>query len=392
MSFFEKYIDDSIKELKNENLYRKIKYINSPQDSYVTIEDKRLLLLSSNNYMGLCSDDRLKNEAIMAIKEFGCGSGGSRLTTGSHRLYKDLEDRLASFKGKESALVFGSGYMANIGVITAIANSEWVIFSDELNHASIIDGCRLSKAKVIIYKHSNMEDLKEKIKLYNRDKNIIITDGVFSMDGDIAHLREINDIAKKHGRIVTIVDDAHGTGVLGENGRGVLEYLGIEGEIDIQIGTLSKALGGEGGFVVGSKSLIEYLKNKSRSFIYTTALSPSSVATSIKSIEIIKEQKEDRKGLLEKSKWFKKSLKDLGFNVIDSQTPIIPIVVGSSYKALEFSEELFKEGIYVQAIRPPTVKENTSRLRITIMATHTMEDMEFAIKRLEKVGKKIGVL
>ncbi len=392
MSFFEQYINDSIDKLKNESLYREIKYIDSPQDSYVTIGDKRLLLLSSNNYMGLCNDNRLKDEAIMAIKEFGCGSGGSRLTTGSHRLYKDLEESIAEFKGKESALVFGSGYMANIGVITAIADSEWVIFSDELNHASIIDGCRLSRAKVIIYKHSDIEDLQEKITLHSRDKNIIITDGVFSMDGDIAPLREISEISKNHGKIVTIVDDAHGTGVLGESGGGVLEHLGLEEEIDIQIGTLSKALGGEGGFVVGSKSLIEYLKNKSRNFIYTTALSPSSVATSLKSIEIIKGQDEERKELLEKSKWFKESLKGYGFDIIDSQTPIIPIIVGSSHKALEFSEELFKEGVYVQAIRPPTVKENTSRLRVTIMATHTMKDLEFAINKLEEVGRRIGIL
>ena len=392
MRFFEKYINDNIEKLKNDNLYRQIEYINSPQDSYVTVEGKKLLLLSSNNYMGLCNDERIKNYAIKAIKKFGCGSGGSRITTGSHRLYKELEDSLAEFKEKESALVFNTGYMANIGVITSIADGQWVIFSDELNHASIIDGCRLSKAKVIIYKHSNIKDLKEKIKTHSGDKNIIITDGVFSMDGDIAPLREISDIAKEHGKIITIVDDAHGTGVLGENGRGTLECLGLEEDIDIQIGTLSKALGGEGGFVVGSKNLIRYLKNKSRSFIYTTALSPSSVSTSLKSIEIITQQNEERKELLRKSKWFKESLKILGFNVVDSQTPIIPIIVGASNKALEFSEELFKAGIFVQAIRPPTVKENTSRLRITIMATHTMEDLKFAIKTLEEVGRKTQVL
>lgn len=392
MNFFELEIDKYINKLKEKSLYREIKYIDGPQDNYININGKKLLLLSSNNYLGLCNDKRLKKEAQSAIEKFGCGSGGSRLTTGSHILYRELEESLADFKGIESALVFNSGYMANIGVITAIANSEWTIFSDELNHASIIDGCRLSKANVVIYKHCDIKDLKAKIELHSSGKNIIVTDGVFSMDGDIAPLKEISSIAKSDEKIITIVDDAHGTGVLGENGRGVVEYLGIEGEIDIQIGTLSKALGSEGGFVVGNKNVIDYIKNKSRNFIYTTALSPTSIATSIKSIEIVKEQSEERYELIKKSNWFKESLKDLGFNVIDSKTLIIPLIVGSSDKALEFSEELFKEGLYVQAIRPPTVKENTSRLRITIMSSHTINDLEFAIKKINKVSRKIGII
>lgn len=392
MNFFELEVENYINKIRDKGLYREINYIDSSQDNYVNINGKKLLLLSSNNYLGFCNDERLKKEAKNAIEEFGCGSGGSRLTSGSHNLYSDLEVSLAKFKRKESALVFNSGYMANIGVITAVANSEWIIFSDELNHASIIDGCRLSKAKIIIYKHCDMRDLEEKIKLHSSEKNIIVTDGVFSMDGDIAPLREISYLAKNHGKIVTIVDDAHGTGVLGENGRGVVEHLNLENEIDIQIGTLSKALGSEGGFVVGNKNVIEYIRNKSRNFIYTTALSPANVATSIKSIQIVKEHNKERKELLKKANGFKKSLKDIGFNTIDSKTPIVPLIVGSSDKALEFSKELFKEGLYVQAIRPPTVKENTSRLRITIMSSHTMSDLEFAIKKLKNVGRKIRII
>lgn len=392
LNFFDLEIENYLNKLKTKSLYREIKYIDSPQDSHVLIQGKKCLLLSSNNYLGLCNDERLKNQAKGAIEKFGCGSGGSRLTTGSYSLYSDLEDSLADFKGKEAALVFNSGYMANVGAITAIADKDWTIFSDELNHTSIIDGCRLSRAKIIVYKHCHMEDLKEKIDLHSSEKNIIITDGVFSMDGDIAPLKEISSIAKSHGRIITIVDDAHGTGVLGKGGRGVVEYLNLENQIDIQIGTLSKALGCEGGFVVGDKNLIDYLRNKSRNFIYTTALSPASVATSIKSIEIVKEQNEERKELAKKSNYFKESLKDLGFNIMDSKTPIIALIVGSSDKALEFSKELFKEGLYVQAIRPPTVKEDTSRLRLTIMSSHTLKDLEFAVDKINKIGKKIGII
>ena len=390
MNFFEKEIEQKLSNLKKEQLYREINYIDSASDRYVDTMGKKLLMLSSNNYLGLCNDKRLKDAAIKSIGTFGCGSSGSRLTTGSYRLYDDLEKSLAEFKGYESALVYNTGYMANIGVISAIADSEWVIFSDELNHASIIDGCKMSKAKIIIYKHLDTVDLEEKVKLYSGEKNIIITDGVFSMEGDIAPLKEITEIAQKYENILVMVDDAHGTGVLGERGSGVVEFLGLEGKVDIQIGTLSKALGSEGGFVVGSNRLIEYLKNKSRTFIYTTALSPSSVAVSLEALDIISKQKLERRELLEKTYWFKDVLKNYGFNISDSSTPIIPIIVEQNTKAMEFSKGLLREGLYVQAIRPPTVK--VSRIRVTIMATHTMDDLVFALKKIYKVGKQIGII
>ena len=390
VNFFEKEIEQKLSNLKKEQLYREINYIDSASDRYVDTMGKKLLMLSSNNYLGLCNDNRLKDAAIKSIGTFGCGSSGSRLTTGSYRLYDDLERSLAEFKGYESALVYNTGYMANIGVISAIADSEWVIFSDELNHASIIDGCKMSKAKIIIYKHLDTVDLEEKVKLYSGEKNIIITDGVFSMEGDIAPLKEITEIAQKYENILVMVDDAHGTGVLGERGSGVVEFLGLEGKVDIQIGTLSKALGSEGGFVVGSNRLIEYLKNKSRTFIYTTALSPSSVAVSLEALDIISKQKLERRELLEKTYWFKDVLKNYGFNISDSSTPIIPIIVEQNTKAIEFSKGLLREGLYVQAIRPPTVK--VSRIRVTIMATHTMDDLVFALKKIYKVGKQIGII
>ena len=248
----------------------------------------------------------------------------------------------------------------------------------------------MSKAKIIIYKHLDTVDLEEKVKLYSGEKNIIITDGVFSMEGDIAPLKEITEIAQKYENILVMVDDAHGTGVLGERGSGVVEFLGLEGKVDIQIGTLSKALGSEGGFVVGSNRLIEYLKNKSRTFIYTTALSPSSVAVSLEALDIISKQKLERRELLEKTYWFKDVLKNYGFNISDSSTPIIPIIVEQNTKAIEFSKGLLREGLYVQAIRPPTVK--VSRIRVTIMATHTMDDLVFALKKIYKVGKQIGII
>lgn len=390
MNFFERKIEEQLSDLKSKKLYREINYIDSASDAYVDTSGRKLLMLSSNNYLGLCNDVRLKNAAIESIEKYGCGSGGSRLTTGSYRLYDDLEKSLAEFKGYDSALVYNTGYMANIGVLGAIADKDWVIFSDELNHASIIDGCRMSRAKVIIYKHCDAKDLREKIKHHIGENNIIVTDGVFSMEGDIAPLKQIMGIAREYGNILTIVDDAHGTGVLGYSGSGTAELLGLKGEIDIQIGTLSKAIGCEGGFVVGSTKLIEYLKNKSRTFIYTTALAPSSVATALEAIEIVKMQREVRTELLEKTVWFKETLKAHGFNIIDSRTPIVPIMISDNDKALRFSKGLLDEGLYVQVIRPPTVKE--SRIRVTVMATHTMDDLAFAIRKIYKVGKQVGII
>ncbi|MCB2294798.1 8-amino-7-oxononanoate synthase [Clostridium algoriphilum] len=385
------YMTDKLTKIKEKGLYRELRYIDTAQSPRVKIEGKDFILLGSNNYLGLCDDVRLKKAAIDAINKYGVGSGGSRLTTGSYGLYKELETKIASVKGTEASLVFNTGYMANVGIISALCDDSWVIFSDKLNHASIIDGYRLSGAKLIRYKHCDMNDLLNKINKYKGSNNLIVTDGVFSMDGDIAPLPDIVKIAKQFN-MMTMVDDAHATGVLGKNGSGTASYFGLDNEIDISMGTLSKAVASEGGYVAGKKDLINYLINSARSFIYSTALSPSTIAVSIKALEIIEKDEERRIKLLKTSSWFQNELKIAGFNVMETKTPIIPILIGEVDKAVEFSKTLLSQGVYVPAIRPPSVPRGTSRLRISLMATHSKEDLEEALVKIKETGKKLKII
>lgn len=385
------YITDKLTKIKDSGFYRELRYIDTAQSPRVKIEGKDFILLGSNNYLGLCDDSRLKKAAIDAINKYGVGSGGSRLTTGSYDLHKELEKKISSFKGTEASLVFNTGYMANVGIISALCDNSWVIFSDKLNHASIIDGYRLSGAKLIRYKHCDMNDLLDKINKYKGSNNLIVTDGVFSMDGDIAPLPDIVGIAKKYN-MMTMVDDAHATGILGKNGSGTASYFGLGNEIDITMGTLSKAVGSEGGYVAGKKELINYLINSARTFIYSTALSPSTIAVSIKSLEIIEKDEERRVKLLKASNWFQNELKIVGFNVMETKTPIIPILIGEADKAVEFSKILLSQGVYVPAIRPPSVPRGTSRLRISLMATHSKEDLEEALIKIIQIGKKLKII
>lgn len=385
------HISEKMQGLKENGLYRKLRYLESAQSPRVIIDGKQVILMGSNNYLGLCNDERLKEAAIDAIHKYGVGAGGSRLTTGSYDLHKILEQKIADFKGAEASIVFNTGYMANVGTITALTDRDWVIFSDRLNHASIVDGCRLSGAQLIRYKHCDMDDLVTKIKKYGNKKNLLVTDGVFSMDGDIAPLPDLVEIAKKH-RMITMVDDAHATGVLGKNGAGTPEYFGLENQIDIHMGTLSKAVASEGGYVAGKQILIHYLINHARSFIYSTALSPATIAVSIKAIELIKEMPERRMTLLNHSEYFQQQLLSLGFTITKSSTAIIPIIIGEATTAAKFSELLFEEGIYVPAIRPPTVPTGTSRLRVSLMATHTKEDLDEAMNKIILIGKKLEII
>ncbi len=384
-------ITKRITEVKEDGLYRKLKYIETAQSTRVRIDGRDVILFGSNNYLGLCDDPRLKEAAISAINKYGVGSGGSRLTTGSNDLHKKLEHILASFKGTEDSLVFNTGYMANIGIITALCDKNWVIFCDRLNHASIIDGCLLSGAKLVRYKHCDMDDLTKKIKKHKGVNSLLITDGVFSMSGEVAPLPDIVEVAKRN-EIITMVDDAHGTGVLGKNGGGTASYFGVSNQINILMGTLSKAVASEGGYVAGKYELIDYFKNFSRSFIYSTALSPSVIATSIKSLEIISNDNEMRINLLNMSEWFQKQLRKAGFNVPKTITPIITIIVGDSEKAVQFSESLLDEGIYIPAIRPPTVPKGTSLLRISLMATHNQQDLSEALKKIKMIGQELEII
>lgn len=380
-----------LQEIKEKGLYRELRYLGAPQGPRTIIDGKDVLLLSSNNYLGLCSDERLKMAAISAIEKYGVGSGGSRLITGSYEIHRELELLIASFKRAEAAIVFNTGYMANLGAISSLAHKNSVIFSDSLNHASIVDGCRLSGARIVIYKHCDMEDLRKKVGENTGVPGLIVTDGVFSMDGDIAPLPEIVAIARQHG-VLTMVDDAHATGVLGPNGGGTSDYFGLKGEVDVQMGTLSKALASEGGYVAGKLHLIDYLRNKARSFIFSTALAPHTIGVSLKALNIIINEPQPRITLLANSAWFQDRLSSAGFNVMETRTPIIPLIVGDSAVAVEFSRRLMEEGIHITAIRPPTVAAGTSRLRITLMATHTREDLEYALQKIKEVGEELELV
>lgn len=383
--------EEKIERIKRANLYRTMKYLQSPQCAHVSIADRDVLMLSSNSYLGLCSDERLKKAARDAMERFGVGSGGSRLISGSYDIHQKLEEEIAGFKNAEAALIFNTGYMANVGVISAVADKSWTIYSDRLNHASIIDGCRLSGAKIVVYEHCDPADLEQKIKAHPCEKGMIITDGLFSVDGDIAPLAQIVEIASRH-HLLLMVDEAHATGVLGKQGGGTADHFGLTGGIDISVGTFSKALASEGGFVAGSRALIDYLANTARSFIFSTALSPVTIAVSRAALDIVKTEPQRRQTLLLHAAWFRKRLSETGFILSDHPTPIISVVLGAPELAVNFSNCLMEQGIFASAIRPPTVPFGTSRLRINLMATHTREDLTRALACIEEVGRKLGVI
>ncbi|PKN89317.1 MAG: 8-amino-7-oxononanoate synthase [Deltaproteobacteria bacterium HGW-Deltaproteobacteria-1] len=387
----ENLFDKKLQKIKADGLYRQMKYLLSPQGSHVRIVGEDILMLSSNSYLGLCFDERLRKAAHAALEQYGTGSGGSRLTTGSYDIHKRLEEEIAAFKGTEAALVFGTGYMANVGIISAVASKSWVIFSDRLNHASIIDGCRLSGAEIAVYAHCDPADLERKISQFPGRPGLIVTDGLFSVDGDIAPLPSLVEIARRH-KLLLMVDDAHATGVLGKNGGGTTEHFGLDEGIDIAMGTLSKALASEGGFVAGSHSLIDYLANTARSFIFSTALSPATIAVSLAALDIIRKEPAARVTLCEHSLWFREELRTMGFDVADYPTPIISIVLGRPDVAVDFSKRLMENRIFVSAIRPPTVPAGTSRLRINIMATHTKGELTRGLEAIGDVGRALGVI
>ncbi|MBI5747962.1 MAG: 8-amino-7-oxononanoate synthase [Nitrospinae bacterium] len=386
------FIDDELAELKREGLYRELKIIEGEQGNRVRIGGREVILLSSNNYLGLASHPEIKKAAVSAIEKFGCGSGASRLISGSMELHKELEEKIASFKKTESAILFNSGYTANLGVLSSICGKGDVIFCDKLNHASIIDGCLLSGAELKRYPHKDIDALEKFLKKSSGfKKRLIVTDGIFSMDGDIAPLKAIVLLAKRYSAIL-MVDDAHATGILGKNGRGTGEYFGLNDSIDIIMGTLSKAVGSFGGFVAGRKKLIEFLINRARSFIYTTSLPPSVIASSIAAIDII-EKGDDLRDLLWKNvRYLKDGLKNIGFDIMGSESQIIPVFVGDTHRAVEMSQMLLKEGVFVQGIRPPTVPHGKSRLRVTVMATHSKADLDAALESFEKAGKKLEIV
>jgi len=378
--------------LKEEGLYRQLKVLESAQAPRAVIAGQEVIMLASNNYLGLSVNSEIKDKVMETIKEYGTGSGGSRLTTGSYDLHQRLEEKLADFKSTEASLVFNTGYMANVGVLTTVVGAGDLIISDQLNHASIIDGCRLSKAETTIYRHGDLEDLEKKLQLgANYEQRLIVTDGVFSMDGDLAPLTEIVRLAKKYQALV-MVDDAHGTGVLGKSGAGISEHFDLKDQIDIQVGTLSKALAAEGGFVAGSQELIDLLRNKARSFIYSTALAPATIMAGLAAGTYLEENPQLLDQLWDNIKLLTTGLKELGYQLVPSHSAIIPIMIGDENKTVELSKELLEAGVLAPGIRPPTVAGGTSRIRTTVMANHKRQDIEEALESFAEVGKKLGII
>ena len=386
------FLTDYLNEVKQRDLYRApVSY--QPLDAvHVEAEGQRYLLLATNNYLGLTHSLAVKQAAMTAIEQYGTGSGGARLTTGSHPLYEKLEQELALFKSTEAALVFNTGYMANVGIISAVVSRGDVIFSDELNHASIIDGCRLAKGQTVVYRHADMAHLAEVLETTPCQKQrFIVTDGVFSMDGDIAPLDKIVALAEQYQAMV-MVDDAHAVGVVGRGGRGTVDYFGLTGRVHIQVGTLSKSLAAEGGYVAGSQALIDYLVNKSRSFIFSTALSPGTVAAGYAALEELQARPELVDKLRDNADYMRTALVTAGLQIDGAVTPIIPIVVGEAAVAVEMAQQLKEQGLIVSAIRPPTVRPGASRLRLTVSAAHDKADLVRAVEIIIAISKRLNLI
>jgi len=359
--------------------------VESGQGPWVTVEGRKVLLLCSNDYLGLAGHPALASAACSAVERFGFGSGASRLISGTSPLHEELERRIAAFKGTESALLCNSGYAANTGMIPSLAGAGDAILSDSLNHASIIDGCRLSRAQVHVYAHKDMEQVEKILKKTARaGRRLIVTDGVFSMDGDLAPLPELCSLAEKHGAVL-MVDDAHATGVLGGNGKGTVEHFGLQGKVPVQMGTLGKALGSFGAYVAGDGDVVAYLLNRSRSFIFSTSLPPAVCAASIAALDIVEAEPERRARLWHNRERFVQGLHAIGLRTGDSESSIIPVIVGDSEAALSAGAALFEGGVFAPAIRPPTVADGSARIRTTVMASHSDEDIDEALRMFSRL-------
>jgi len=389
------YLHDALEDLKAKNQYFHLRVLEGEQKPVATFDGKEVINLSSNNYLGLTTHPKLRRAAIDATRKYGVGSGAVRTITGTMKIHMELEEQIARFKKVEACVVFQSGFTANAGTVSAILGKEDLIISDELNHASIIDGCRLSRATIKVFKHKDVADCERVLKETENwpGKKLLITDGVFSMEGDIADLPALCDLAERYNCIM-MVDDAHSSGVLGSRGRGTIDHCSVHGRVDIQVGTLSKAIGAIGGYVCGSKDLIDFLYHRARPFLFSTSHPPSVTATCQAAFELLDSEAGEKliKKLWANTKFFKRKLKQLGFKTGESETPITPILVGDAGKAFEFSRELFAEGVLAMAIGFPTVPEGKARLRTIVTATHKRADLERAAEIIGRVGKKIGVV
>ena len=386
------FLNAEIQALKDQGLFISIRTIESAVGAWIQVDGKRVLNLCTNNYLGFANHPKLKEAAKAAIEQYGVGPAAVRSIAGTQSLHRELERKLAAFKGVEDVISVQSGLLANQAVIPTITTGDDVIFSDELNHASIIDGTRLSKAKVVRYKHNDVADLEAKLKSEPVTRNrLIITDGVFSMDGDVAPMKEIVEVAEKYNAL-TMADDAHGEGVLGRAGRGVADHFGLAGRVDIEIGTLSKAFGVVGGYIAGKKAIVDYLRQRARPFLFSSAVTPADIAACIAAVDILAESGALVEKLWANTKYFKNKMKALGFDLGQSVTPITPVMIGDTHKARAFSQKLFEQNVFTMAIGFPTVPKGKERLRVMISATHSMEDLDLAVKAFEKVGKEVGVI
>jgi glycine C-acetyltransferase len=387
------FIDTELQELQAQGLYIHIRTLESPQGAWITVQGRRVLNLCSNNYLGFANHPALRKAAQEAIERFGVGPAAVRTIAGTMSLHLELERKLAEFKHVEATLSLQSGFMANLATIPALVGPEDAIFSDELNHASIIDGCRLSRAQIIRYPHCDVRALADLLEReaskYRR--RLLVTDGVFSMDGDIAPLPELARLARQY-ECILMVDDAHGEGVLGRGGRGIVDHFGLHGQVDIEIGTLSKAFGVVGGYVAGSARLIEYLRQKARPFLFSSAVTPPDVAACIAAVDILTESTELVERLWENARYFQEGIRQLGFDTGRSQTPITPVMLGDARLATEFSRRLFEHNVFAQAIGYPTVPRGQARIRVMISAVHAREDLDFALEVFRRVGRELGVV
>ena len=386
------YLDAELNELRAQGLYRPLRVLDGEQKAHTSIDHRSVVNLSSNNYLGLTTHPRLRARALEALQTLGVGTGSVRTIAGTMAIHVELERRLAAFKKTEAAVVFQSGFTANAGTVSSLLGRDDVIVSDELNHASIIDGARLSRAAVKVFPHRDVKAAREILAALPRTQRaLLITDGVFSMDGDLGPLPDLCDIADEFGSIM-MVDDAHASGVFGRQGRGTVDHFGMHGRVDVQVGTLSKALGALGGYVAGSTSLIDFLHRRARPFLFSTTHPPSVAATCIAARDVLEQEPQWMEQLWTNTRFFKSGLDSLGFNTGISESPITPVVVGDGALALTLSDQLFEAGVFAQGIAFPTVAKGKARVRTIVTATHTQAELEFALDAFAKVGRQLGII
>ena len=386
------WIEQELASLKEQGLYTNIRTIESPMDGRLVVDGKKVINFCANNYLGLANHPRLREAAKQAIDHYGVGPGAVRTIAGTMSLHVDLEQRLAKFKRVEAAITFQSGFNANLATIPALVGRGDVIFSDRLNHASIIDGCRLSRAEIVAYEHNNPEDLEKVIGETDiAGRALIVTDGVFSMDGDIAPLPALYEVAAKHGFLL-MVDDAHGEGVLGEGGRGIVDHFGLHGKVDIEVGTMSKAFGVMGGVVAGKQIIVDWLRQRGRPFLFSSAMTVPDTAACLASVDLLEESTELVERLWSNAEFFKNEMNALGFDTGHSETPIVPVMLGDANLAQQFSKRLFEAGVFAMAIGYPTVPQGKARIRVMNTAAHSQQDLEEGLAAFEAVGKELGVI